>query len=168
MKLMLLLVLLLVVLPVLFLSGGLAANRPPLLDPPGARQRLVTYLTTNVAETAKESPFPELELPLFEVPPAALLKAAERACRQLGWEVSAVEAGELQLKAVVTTTLLRFRDDVAVRAAPHGEGGSALHIRAVSRVGRGDLAANARHIMDLVRQVGAVLTTSDSAPPTAR
>lgn len=161
MKLMLLVLVVLVVLPVLLLAGALAANRPPLLDPPGVRQRLVTYLTTNVAMTTRESPFPELELPLFEVPPATLLTAAEKACGQLGWAVSAVDAEELQLAAVVTTTLFRFRDDVAVTVAPHGEGGSALHVRSASRVGKGDLAANARHIMDLVRQVSAVLTPSD-------
>ncbi len=157
MKFLLLATLVVIVLPVLLLAGGLAANRPPLLDPPGVGQRLATYLTTNVAMTSPESRFPELELPLFEVPPDRLLKTVEQACVDLGWRVDAVVPDESRLKAVVRTSLFRFRDDVSVQAVPHGDSGSALQVRSASRVGKGDLAANTRHILDLVAQVRVVL-----------
>ena len=173
MKPLFVVLLLLFVLPVLLLAGGLAVNRPPLLDPPGPGRRLVTYLTTNVAATSLDTEFPELETPVFEVPPPRLLAAAEQACNALGWRVLSVEPEAASLEAVVTSSLFRFKDDVSLKAVAHGEQGSALHVRSASRVGKGDLAANTRHILDLVKQVRralletqrpAVLRTRASSP----
>ncbi len=161
MKLLLLASLLFIALPVLLLAGGLAANRPPLLDPPGAAQRLLVYLSTNVATTSSQSRFPELELPIFKTSPAELLSAVEQACLSLGWQLRAVDHDGYSLEAVVTTSLFRFQDDVSVRVTPHGERGSALHVRSASRLGKGDLAANTRHIQDLVERVHRVLRETE-------
>ena len=108
---------LLFVLPILLLVAGLLGNRPPLFSPPGPLERLKAYLTTNVAETRPDHPFPELRTPLL---PADL----------------------------PDTPVLRFRDDVRVRLEK-AEGGTWLHARSASRIGKGDLAANARHLRDL-------------------
>ena len=56
---------LLFVLPILLLVAGLLGNRPPLFSPPGPLERLKAYLTTNVAETRPDHPFPELRTPLL-------------------------------------------------------------------------------------------------------
>jgi hypothetical protein len=146
------LLLMVAVAPVLAVVGGLVANRVPLFDPPGALERLTTYLTTHVAETSPVPRFPELAEPRFAVPPERLFAASAAAVDALGWErVSAPDAG--LHRAVVTTRLWQFRDDVLVRVEPGGEGGSRLVVRSVSRVGRGDLGANARHVLDLVAEV---------------
>ena len=149
---MLTVLIVLIVAPVLALVGGLLANRVPLFDPPGVAERLAAYLTTNVAETSPAPRFPELAEPRFDVPPERLFAATGAAIDALGWERTP-SAGAGEHRAVVTTRLWRFRDDVLVRAEPAGEGGSRLAIRSSSRVGRGDLGANARHILDLVSQV---------------
>ncbi len=143
----------LLVLPLGLILGGLLGNQPPLLSPPGPLVRLKTYLTTNLAETAPDHPFPELRPPRLsaDLPTArARLRAAMEA---LGWQEIRTDAGD-GLRAVVVTPLLRFRDDLAVRLEPRG-GEVWLHARSASRLGRGDLGANARHLRELFAAVGA-------------
>jgi hypothetical protein len=138
--------------PLAALVGGLLANRVPLFDPPGPVERLRAYLTTNVAETSAAPRFPELAEPRFKVPPERLFAAAAAAIDAMGWDrASTPESGEH--RAVVTTPLWRFRDDVVVRVEPAGAGGSRLVVRSSSRVGRGDLGANARRVRDLIARV---------------
>ena len=49
------------------------------------------------------------------------------------------------LEVVATTRLMHFKDDVAVEVRPEGTG-SSVHMRSKSRVGKGDLGANAKRI----------------------
>ncbi len=53
------------------------------------------------------------------------------------------EQGEIQ--AVATTRLCRFKDDVTVTVQPEGAG-VVVNVRSHSRIGKGDLGANARRI----------------------
>ena len=101
---------LLLALPFLLLAGGLLLNRPPLLAPPGPMERLKTYLTTNVAETREGHVFPELRPPLFAAEAKATQDAVEAAMGSLGWREIQMTEGEV--RAVVVSQLLRFRDDV--------------------------------------------------------
>lgn len=138
-------------LPLVLIVGGLALNRPPLLAAPGPLERLRTYLTTNVAETQPDHRFPELRSPVIRADLDTARTALQAAVSGLGWdEVRETEDGELH--AVVVSKLFRFRDDVRVRLEA-GEGGTWLHARSASRVGKGDLAANNRHIQDLIAAV---------------
>ncbi len=61
------------------------------------------------------------------------------------WEVVYEDAAAFVLEAVATTGLLRFKDDVVVRVTPAGKG-SLIHVRSKSRLGKGDLGANAERI----------------------
>jgi uncharacterized protein (DUF1499 family) len=129
--------------------AGLLGNRPPLFDPPGPARRLATYLTTNVAETRDDSLFPELRPKQYAVPAGQLYEQAVTALERLGWEIGERDAGNGRLRAVVTTPLWKFRDDITIEARALPGDRSTLHVRSASRVGRGDLAANTRHILDL-------------------
>jgi len=153
MKLLVLAVLVLITLPVLLLAAGLVANRVPLLDSPGPGQRLRTYFTANVAETAADAAFPELRAPPFDVSPEELIRAVETASQRLGWGLGPVDRAQGTLTAVVTTALWHFKDDVEIRVLPAPEGGVMLQVRSASRVGKGDLGANTRHILDLLEAV---------------
>jgi uncharacterized protein (DUF1499 family) len=138
------------------LAGGLLGNRVPLLDPPGVAARLRIYLTTHVAETSPRPRLPELAEPRYPVSPERLYDAVGAAIDALAWSrTSDPSTGEH--RAVVTTRLLRFRDDLTARVVADGEGGSRLAVRSVSRVGRGDLGANARHAVDLLAAVSRAL-----------
>ena len=140
------------------LVGGLLANRVPLTKPPGLERRLLTYLTANVAQTAENSSFPELRPRAYGIPAQRLYALVQEAVRGLGWEVVATSDERLAVGAVVTTPLWRFKDDVTVRVTP-GEGGkSLLSVRSASRVGKGDLGANTRHILDLYDAIDARAT----------
>jgi len=83
-----------------------------------------------------------LELP---VPPAEALARAERAAAALGWTLVASDPAAGTLEAYEVTRVFRFVDDVVVRVRP-GAGGSRVDVRSKSRVGRGDLGANAARI----------------------
>jgi uncharacterized protein (DUF1499 family) len=140
---------LILLLPVLLLVGALMLNRPPLFDPPGPLVRLKTYLTTNVAETRPDHSQPELQTPVYPFDARAARSAVLAAMDGLGWREVRVVAPD-EIRAVVVTPLLGFRDDVTVRLAPDvGGRGTRIAARSASRVGRGDMAANERHLLDL-------------------
>lgn len=130
------------------IAGGLIANRPPMMDPPGLWARLIIYLGSHVAETRPDHPFPELRPHFYAVPPDRLYAAAREAIAGLGWGIASEDPVGLCLTAVVESALWRFKDDVVVRVEPT-EGGSTLGLRSSSRIGRGDLAANTRHLLNL-------------------
>jgi len=135
------------------LVAGIIANRLPLNDPPGFWTRISTYLSTNVAETSADSPFPELKLRRYEAPPALLFDIVRRAVQGMKWEVTSMDDTKYEIHAVVTTKLWQYKDDVVIQIQPAQPSGSWLWVRSSSRVGKGDLGANTRHIMDLIRYV---------------
>lgn len=130
------------------LVGALVLNEVPLNEPPGALVRLQTYLTRNVAETRRNALFPELELRSYRLAPKTLFARVEHALELLGWRVVNADPEQLRLRAVVESRLLRFKDDVDIQIQI-GDQGSELRVRSQSRLGRGDLGANAHHVMEL-------------------
>ncbi len=144
---------------VVLLALGIRQNHLPLDDPPGSFVRLYVYLNTHVAETIEGSPFPELRPRTYTLAADPLFAKVKDAIKLLPrWEI--VEAAEdaRQLHAVVTSSLFRFKDDVTVSVVPQPGGQPVVTARAVSRVGKGDLGTNTRHLLDLydaLEQVGA-------------
>jgi len=133
--------------PVLLAVVAIALNRPPLFEVPGVSARLAVYLRSNVAQTADQSLFPELETPTYAMSAEQLNRVLQQSIRQLGWQ-NIRQDGSIW-RAEVITPLLHFVDDIEARVEPV-EGGCRLHLRSVSRVGRGDFAANQRHLLDLL------------------
>lgn len=135
-----------VLLPIALGLGAILMNRPPLFDPPGIWQRLLLYLRTNVAETRPDHSRPELRPRRYARPVEELRRLAREAMVELGWS----EPRELdgRLKAEVRTPLFRFSDDVEVWFESDRVG-VWVGVRSASRVGRGDFAANTRHVLDL-------------------
>jgi uncharacterized protein (DUF1499 family) len=91
--------------------------------------------------------------------PERALALVERVARgEEGWVVTGVDRGRLRLEAVVTTRVFRFQDQVAieVRAA---EGGSQVHMRSRSRVGKSDLGANASRIRRFMERLESLAAT---------
>jgi uncharacterized protein (DUF1499 family) len=142
-------------LPFLLIGGGLLLNRPPLLSPPGPVERIKTYLTTNVAETRLDHEFPELRPPLVPASVEQTRAIVLNAMRSLGWRD--VQVTDREIAAVVVSPLFRFRDDVTVRLESRADG-TLLNARSASRTGKGDLAANARHIRTLFDEVDRLFT----------
>ena len=128
--------------------GALAMNRVPLTETPGLGARLGTYLTQNHAQTREAHPFPELRPPHLEDAPADAVDRVRGAMQELGWE--SVRVAGMRITAEVVTPLLGFRDDVRVEVQPTEYGGTRIHIRSASRVGRADFGANLSHILELI------------------
>ena len=135
------------------IAAGIMGNRLPFSEPPGWGTRLSTYLNTNVAETTQDSSFPELRPHRYDAPPALIFDITRRAVERLRWEVTGLNNDAHEITAVVTTKLWGFKDDVKIQIQPAQPSSSLLVVRSASRVGKGDLGANTRHIMDLVEIV---------------
>lgn len=91
--------------------------------------------------------YPDLtSLKLAEPPEVVFERAVARAKEHPGWTVTRVDAQARTLEGVAESRLFRFRDDFVVRVRPEEGGGTRVDMRSKSRVGRGDLGANAARI----------------------
>ena len=97
-----------------------------------------------VAQQQRDA-YPDLTPILLDDPPARAFERALEAARGMGWELVGDDAAAGRIEATDTTFWYGFKDDVVVRVRPAG-GGSRVDVRSVSRVGRGDVGANARRI----------------------
>jgi uncharacterized protein (DUF1499 family) len=154
----------LILLGVSLIVAGIIANRLPLTEPPGLLTRLSTYLNTNIAETREDSPFGELRPRRYEAPPELLFDVVRRAVQSLRWEITTLDAEKKEIQAVVTTKVWGFKDDVTIQVQPAQPRGALLWIRSASRVGKGDLGANTRHVLDLIEAVNAVIPVEALTP----
>ena len=96
--------------------------------------------------------YPDLTSLSLDAPPAQAFERARAAVEAMGWELVAAEAEAGRIEATATTFWFGFKDDVVVRIRP-ADGGSRIDVRSVSRVGRGDVGANARRIRTYVQHL---------------
>jgi len=112
-----------------------------------------TYAGKATADAQKLA-YPDIApVVLADAPPAAFAKALA-AARAEGWTIIASDAAAGRIEATATTPWFGFRDDVAVRVRPAGRG-SRVDVRSVSRIGRGDLGANAKRVRAFAAAVAA-------------
>jgi len=99
------------------------------------------------SEAAKiqKSIYPDLVTLTVEKPTDEVFAAAEKVARNLGWEIVRADPDSGQIEATATTYWFRFKDDVAIRLTPRGTE-TYVDIRSKSRVGQGDMGANAGRI----------------------
>ena len=98
--------------------------------------------------------YPDIEPVILTVEPSVAFNTALNAAEEMGWEIVASEADEGRIEATATTTWFGFKDDVVIRVEPHARG-SRIDVRSKSRVGRGDVGANAERIRSYVERLGA-------------
>lgn len=90
--------------------------------------------------------YPDLRPLRVEAPPDVVFERAVALARaHPGWEVTRVDEAARTLEGVARTRVFDFRDDFVVRVRPEGSG-ARVDMRSRSRVGRGDLGANAQRI----------------------
>ena len=112
---------------------------------------------------SSESALPENPLPpcpatpncaretrLYPEAPDLLFARVQRAVEALRPAEAYLRSGDRRLNTVFRVFF--FKDDVALAVTPHA-GGSALHVRSASRVGRSDLGVNARRVRRLFREL---------------
>jgi uncharacterized protein (DUF1499 family) len=89
--------------------------------------------------------YPDLAPIELALPPGQAFDRVQRAIETLGWQITLSDPQRGVLEAREVSWLFRFVDDVAIRVRPEG-GGSVVDVRSKSRVGQGDLGANASRI----------------------
>lgn len=97
-------------------------------------------------------------LSLTESPDQVFLKVQDVARSIDGWEVTGVEPTRRALEGVATSKLFRFQDDFVIEVRPGNAGGSQVEMRSKSRVGRGDVGANAARIRMFFARLKAAAT----------
>ncbi len=99
------------------------------------------------AETAEQqrAAYPDIQTLTLEKPTDEVFDAAVESANALGWEVVDANRDAGRIEATATTYWFRFKDDVVIRLTPRGYG-TYVDIRSKSRIGRGDMGANAARI----------------------
>ena len=90
--------------------------------------------------------YPDLRPAVLPVAPADAFRRALAVVRRMGWELLATDPDTFRIEATDRTFWFGFRDDVVVRIAAADGSGSRVDVRSLSRVGVGDLGANARRV----------------------
>ncbi|MCU1385698.1 MAG: Membrane protein [Acidobacteria bacterium] len=129
---------------------------PPFLAIVPLRSDAVNPVDYGGADVAakQRAAFPDLAPLLLDVAPAAAFDRALAAARTLGWELVASDPAAGRIEATDTTFWFGFKDDVVVRVTPQPTG-SRIDVRSLSRVGVGDLGANAARIRKYLAAVKA-------------
>lgn len=112
---------------------------------PGNAGRDMGYPGESFAQQQRQG-YPNLKAqPLSEAPAAAFERVSRTASEMPHWDITRTDYNALAIEGIDTSRLFRFQDDFVIEVRP-SEGGSIVQMRSKSRVGRGDVGANAARI----------------------
>ena len=156
------------VVPLAALVGGLGS--PPIHDittdtedPPrfdaivamrGEASNPLEYRGAELAATQRAA-YPDIQPLVVAQAPREVAELARAAAQELGWQVVTVNADAGLIEATDTTYWFGFKDDVAVRLRPADAGATRVDVRSISRVGVGDMGANAARIRRFLERLQA-------------
>ncbi len=136
-------------------------NPPPLVVTLKMRGDSVTapaYPGKAVADQ-QHTAYPDIAPIVLAVAPAEAFRKVDAVAMAMGWDVVARAPADGRIEAVDTAMWFGFQDDIVIRIRPQGSG-SRIDIRSKSRVGRGDLGANARRIRSFAAKLQAAQDSS--------
>ena len=120
-------------------------ENPPVFKPDVAAGSETTTASEALRELQTAS-YPDIGPIQTEESPAMAFGRALSVARQMeDWEITRIDQARNMFEAIATSALFHFKDDVVIRVRPEGSG-ARLDIRSRSRVGRGDMGANAARI----------------------
>jgi uncharacterized protein (DUF1499 family) len=114
----------------------------------------VEYGGPNVAAQQHKS-YADLAPLTLNVPPGRAFDRALTAARTMGWELVASDPAAGRIEATDTTFWFGFKDDIVIRVAAAPPSGSRVDVRSLSRVGGGDIGANAARIRKYLKALNA-------------
>jgi uncharacterized protein (DUF1499 family) len=100
--------------------------------------------TINDVTTGATAEYPDLQPQRFSKPADQVFAAALATAREMELEITMQSPDRGEIQAVATTRVFRFKDDVTIAVGRNG----VVNVRSRSRVGKGDLGANARRIRE--------------------
>jgi len=89
--------------------------------------------------------YPDLQTLTTDLSYDDAFSRALRVANDLGWKIYHQDRNAGVIEAVDTTRIMAFKDDVVIRIRTNAQG-TLLDLRSVSRVGQGDIGANAKRI----------------------
>lgn len=96
---------------------------------------------------AQREHYPEVRPILLDEPPGRAFERALEVARAMPrWQVTRADAAAGAIEATAESRIFRFVDDVSIRVRPD-DAGARVDVRSRSRIGRGDLGANAARIL---------------------
>ena len=93
----------------------------------------------------QEEAYPDLQTLVSPLPTDQAYNRALQVATNLGWDIYHQDSNTGVIEAVDTTSIMGFKDDIVIRVRSSAQG-TLLDLRSVSRVGEGDLGANAKRI----------------------
>jgi len=123
----------------------------------GAPNALDRSSPPDLAEQQQKA-YPDLATLTVSEQPGKVYEAALETAKQMGWTIDASTPEKGLIEAMAVTKLIGFKDDVAIRVT-ETEGGAAVDVRSVSRVGMSDLGTNAKRIRTYLEALKAKLAT---------
>lgn len=115
-----------------------------------------------VIATQQHQAYPDIKPAWFSAPSAQVFDAALATARHEGWAIVASDPADGRIEASDTTFWFGFIDDIVVRVAPQPDGRTRVDARSVSRVGLGDLGANAQRLHAFLRDLTSRLGRRDN------
>lgn len=111
----------------------------------------VAYAGDSVAQVQREA-YPDIQPLMMAMPVDSAFSLAVAAVREMGWEMVDQDRRQGRIEATATTPWMGFKDDVVVRVSS-ASGISRVDVRSKSRVGRGDVGANATRIRQYLQRL---------------
>jgi uncharacterized protein (DUF1499 family) len=106
--------------------------------------------TINDVRTGATAEYPDIQPQRFSKPADQVFAAALATAREMDLEITAQSPEKGEIQAVATTRVFRFKDDVTINISRDGR----VDVRSRSRIGKGDLGANARRIREFQARLG--------------
>jgi uncharacterized protein (DUF1499 family) len=112
--------------------------------------------------------WPEIETVSLDVPAARAYEIALQLITKRKWRIVDARAPqppklEGKIEAVARTLIMGFREDVAIRVLPDGNGASRVDIRSSSRYFESDLGSNAARVIKLIDDINAAAEVTPAA-----
>ena len=99
---------------------------------------------------------PDIKPIVIAKPVAAVIADADRLAKERGWDVALADGNAGAFEATESVWLIRFQDDVVIRAVPTADGkGTTVDMRSVSRVGVSDFGLNAKRVREFLAALSA-------------
>lgn len=107
-----------------------------------------TNMTPQRLVELTDEAYPDLVTQRYTESADVVFQKAVEAVAKLGWELVAADAVAGRIEATDTTFWFRFKDDVVILIEPEGTA-TRVDARSISRVGMGDVGANAIRLREL-------------------
>lgn len=111
----------------------------------------VEYAGDSVAQVQREA-YPDIQPLMLAMPVDSAFTLAVLAAREMGWEMVDQDRRQGRIEATATTPWMGFKDDVVIRVSS-ASGIARVDVRSKSRVGGGDVGANARRIRQYLQRL---------------